>query len=516
MSKKIVRSLAFAIAGVLALNLRAEIAWTTSSCSSANWSALANNLLAGKTGTISGQVATAYSVDDPALLTDGNGSPVGTAGEVKEHIVGFQNGTSVSWSFAEPEMLEQVRISCGYLVANQNYSGFTVSSVEVQAFGSSTWTTLNTEIGQMVDNGQNEIQSLTLADGSGVPLTENVGALRVTFGMPPASYANYCVEIEAVGTASGAEPTYDITITAPQNGTLETSVTNDVTAGTTVTVTATPTEGYQLVSVTTNGAVLAGSTFTMPSEDVTVAATFEEIATPPSDDMFYVGDTGYGSWMDAYTNVAAGATIVVGTNAVIDQVADGHVGVINKSVKIDLSGNDLSYAEGWLTGCTVEIVDTGMPSVTGRFEMASGRMNMSGGTLDLSALVGSQIKGNFQMSSTSLLKFPSDMELDDCTSRIVIDSFDTVGGKGARIVVQGVTYVYDGTGWGVAFKITSISVGDEVVEFGVMAPADGEVTILGSESVNGAYNALTTTKIGDGVYQVPVSTCRFFKAAMEM
>ena len=120
------------------------------------------------------------------------------------------------------------------------------------------------------------------------------------------------------------------------------------------------------------------------------------------------------------------------------------------------------------------------------------------------------------MSSTSLLKFPGDMELDDCTSRIVIDSFDTVGGKGARIVVKGVMYVYDGTGWGVAFKITSISVHDEAVEFGVMIPADGEVTILGSETVDGNYGALTTTKIDDGVYQVPVSTCRFFKAAMEM
>lgn len=232
--------------------------------------------------------------------------------------------------------------------------------------------------------------------------------------------------------------------------------------------------------------------------------------------MFYVGETAYDSWTNAYSNANVGDTITVGANAVIDQVADGHVGVINKSVKIDLNGNDLSYAEGWLTGCTVEIVDTGMPSVTGRFEMASGRMNMSGGTLDLSALVGSQVKGNFQMSSTSLLKFPSDMELDECTSRIVIDSFDTVGGKGARIVVKGVTYVYDGTGWGVAFKITSIAVFDEVVEFGVMVPADGEVTILGSEFVNGTYNALTTTKIGDGVYQVPESTCRFFKAAMEM
>ena len=70
--------------------------------------------------------------------------------------------------------------------------------------------------------------------------------------------------------------TYDITITAPENGTLETSVTNDVEVGTTVTVTATPDEGYELESITTNGQVLAGTTFEMPAEDVTVAATFKK------------------------------------------------------------------------------------------------------------------------------------------------------------------------------------------------------------------------------------------------
>lgn len=245
-----------------------------------------------------------------------------------------------------------------------------------------------------------------------------------------------------------------------------------------------------------------------------LALGFRAVAEP----MFYIGETGYDSWTNAYSNANVDEVITVGTNAEIDQTDGNHPGVINKSVKIDLNGNDLSYAEGWLTGCTVEIVDTGMPSVTGRFEMAYGRMNMSGGTLDLSALVGSQVSGDFQMSSTSLLKFPSDMDLDQCTTRIVIDSADqqTPKGKGARIVVQGVTYVYDGTGWGVAFKITSISVHDEAVEFGVMVPADGEVTILGSETVDGNYGALKTTKIGDGVYQVPVSTCRFFKAAMEL
>jgi hypothetical protein len=121
-------------------------------------------------------------------------------------------------------------------------------------------------------------------------------------------------------------------------------------------------------------------------------------------------------------------------------------------------------------------------------------MNISGGTLDLSALSGSQIQvnGKFRMSSKSLLKFPSDLSLDDCTPLITIEKGNDEG-KGARIVVQGVTYIFDGNGWGVAFKITSISVFDEVVEFGVMAPEGGTVTIKGSESVNGAYNALTTT-----------------------
>lgn len=73
------------------------------------------------------------------------------------------------------------------------------------------------------------------------------------------------------------EGCYFITITEPENGTLETSATNAVPAGTTVTVTATPAEGYQLVSITTNGEAIAGAEFVMPEEDVTVAATFEAV-----------------------------------------------------------------------------------------------------------------------------------------------------------------------------------------------------------------------------------------------
>ena len=233
--------------------------------------------------------------------------------------------------------------------------------------------------------------------------------------------------------------------------------------------------------------------------------------------MFYIGETGYDSWTNAYSNANVDGAITGGTNAVIDQTDGNHPGVINKSVTIDLNGRDLSFAEGWLTSCTVTLVDNGTPVGSGLFTIQPSGMNISGGTLDLSALSGSQIQvnGKFRMSSKSLLKFPSDLSLDDCTPLITIEKGNDEG-KGARIVVQGVTYVYDGTGWGVAFKITSIAVYDEVVEFGVMTSGDGPVTILGSETVNGDYDALTTTKVSEGLYQVPVSTCRFFKAAMEM
>jgi len=201
MSKTIIRSLIVALAGVFAMDLHAEIAWTTGSCSPAEWTALANNLLAGETGTISGSIATSYSTNDPNLLTD---ISVPTTGG-KDWIVGFQNTASIKWTFATPKTLESVRVSCGYL-ADKTYSGFTVSSVEVQSFGSSEWRAVNSTAGQMTTTAQADILSLVLADGSGDPLAETVGAIRVTFGTPPVGYANYCVEIEAVGFAEATGP----------------------------------------------------------------------------------------------------------------------------------------------------------------------------------------------------------------------------------------------------------------------------------------------------------------------
>lgn len=210
MSKTIVRSLLFALAGVLALDLHAAVAWTTGSCAPSEWTALTNNLLDGQTGTINGAIATSYSTNDPDLLTNGE---VPTAGG-NEYRVGFQNGTSIKWTFPTPRTLERVRVSCGYLDGSL-YSGFTVSSVEVQAFGSTEWTAVNSNPETIPNNGKLDILSLVLDDNSGDPLAETIGALRVTFGTPPVGFANYCVEIEAVGFAEATGPVLDAFVITP-------------------------------------------------------------------------------------------------------------------------------------------------------------------------------------------------------------------------------------------------------------------------------------------------------------
>jgi sialate O-acetylesterase len=310
---------------------------------------------------------------------------------------------------------------------------------------------------------------------------------------------------------------HDITIEAPQNGTLETSATNNVAAGTVVTVTATPAAGYELASVTTNGAALAGTTFEMLAEDVTVAATFAEKSEPTH--MFYIGDTGYDSWTNAYNAAKPGDTIVVGANAVIDPPAN--MGVLGKSLTIDLNGRTLEVVECWLTGCTVAIVDSGTPAGSGRFKIVPTGMNISGGTLDLSALSDDQVTGYFQMSSTSLLKSPGDRSMAYSTTHLWFDTVDPAHGVGARLVVRGLTYVWDGVSWGVSFRITSIAVDDEFVELGVLvAPEYGVspyVTILGCETLDGTFHARPDATTDDGsLYRLPVSEDRFFKAVMGM
>lgn len=202
MSKTIVRSLLFALAGVFAMNLNAAVTWSSTSCAPTDWTPLADNLLFGLTGTINGSVAgSGYASSDPALMTDG--SVPTTSG--KDWIVGFQNGTTITWGFLAPKTIDSVRISCGYL-AGVTYSGFKVSAVEVKTVDSDNWRKVNADVGGMNATAQADILSLTLSVDGGDALAESVVSLRVTFASPPIGFANYCAEIEAVGSSSVSGP----------------------------------------------------------------------------------------------------------------------------------------------------------------------------------------------------------------------------------------------------------------------------------------------------------------------
>ena len=71
----------------------------------------------------------------------------------------------------------------------------------------------------------------------------------------------------------GPEPQYTITIGTSTHGSVTASALS-ATAGTTITLTATPDTDYQLDYFTVNGIAIVGNSFVMPSANVTVSAMF--------------------------------------------------------------------------------------------------------------------------------------------------------------------------------------------------------------------------------------------------
>ncbi len=172
------------------------MSWTTSDVAPGDWTALSGNLLAGKTGTIVGAVATGYSTNDPDLLTDGS---VPTTGG-NEYRVGLQNNASIEWTFDEPETLEQIRVSACYLDGSI-YTRLAIGAVYVKRAGSEAWDALGAEaLSDIGGRNQNVILCASLSDSETEYLSQGVVGLKIAFGNVGA-LASYCVEIEAVGQA---------------------------------------------------------------------------------------------------------------------------------------------------------------------------------------------------------------------------------------------------------------------------------------------------------------------------
>ena len=132
-------------------------------------------------------------------------------------------------------------------------------------------------------------------------------------------------------------PAYEITTTAPTNGTLSVDKT-EAAAGETVTVTATPATDYELDAITVNGNAITGTTFEMPAEDVTVAATFKAVESDeptdeptddptdePTEDVLETGTYTDGKWSELSAEELAAA----GTLNTITTVGDEYLTTAN-------------------------------------------------------------------------------------------------------------------------------------------------------------------------------------------
>ena len=98
-----------------------------------------------------------------------------------------------------------------------------------------------------------------------------------------------CLIIPVQGT--GPAPLYTITIGTSSHGSVTASALS-ASAGTTITLTATPDTDYQLSYFTVNGIAIVGNSFVMPNANVTVAAVF--VAAPPTFDTVTIGTQ---TWM---------------------------------------------------------------------------------------------------------------------------------------------------------------------------------------------------------------------------
>ena len=368
MSKTIMSSMLLALAVAFTLNLHAEPAWTTASCAPVEWQPLDGNILLNVTGTSASVGATGYDSSDLAVLT--NGSVPTSTSENKGGIFGFKNGENISWTFAAPKTIEQIRICTCYL-SSTAYDGVHIAKVEVMFFGESSWTQVAGESQYNGESSAGKINYTVLTNGED-PVVQNIIGLRITFGTCETGFANYYAEIEAVGFAGATGPVIGAFAIAPAktkatvSGTIAdpgtdatacdvylsldggeaTKIAEDVTGAFEYLVqglTAGTTYTYELTvsnnAPTARGTVQSGDFTTLASDASTMLWTSEDIA--PDD------------WVALANNILAGkvgvktAGAIAGTNYATDDssvLTDGNVPKTGGA----------AYIYGFQNGCTME------------------------------------------------------------------------------------------------------------------------------------------------------------------
>ena len=114
-------------------------------------------------------------------------------------------------------------------------------------------------------------------------------------------------EFYARWTMYNIPETHEITVVDPANGTIRVNP-SDGSAGTLITATATPDEGYELAYITVDGEKISGNTFRMPDKAVTASAVFVPVSFP------FV-DVRTGDWFYDYVAYVYSNGLMDGTSA---------------------------------------------------------------------------------------------------------------------------------------------------------------------------------------------------------
>ena len=228
----------------------------------------------------------------------------------------IKSGNVTNYSYGEGAALPTDVEKSGYTFAgwyeNEELTGSAVAAISDTEYGDKTyyakWTAntysvkLHLNGGNLAD-GVSDITAYTYGNSIELPDRSEIVRSGYMFsgwyadeGFKDGPYTEISStdsgnkEFYARWTMYNIPNTHAITVIDPANGSLKVNPSNG-SAGTLITVTATPDKGYELAYITVDGERITGSTFRMPDHDVTVSALFVPVSFPFTDvksgDWFY-------------------------------------------------------------------------------------------------------------------------------------------------------------------------------------------------------------------------------------
>ena len=292
-----------ALTGTVAAGSTYVIAFSTTNYTAAYPTAPAPNQA---NGNVSGNGDDAYFLFSGGRHTNG----------VMEDALGVldQDGTGMAWEYLDRRAVRQTAVTAGNPTWTASEwtiptaAGVADMTPGVHPEGAAVFgVTFNKTSGFTVEQGASDAITATAANGTapyGYSWSSSLGGAyyaasgNVFTILATAPVGDYSAQVIATDSSAPTQsvtnslnfsvvvpPTkYALTIVTndPANGTVTTTPATEAAAGATVTVTATPAEGYRVASLVVNGGAVTvtGNTFTMPAAPATVTVTFEAYEAP--------------------------------------------------------------------------------------------------------------------------------------------------------------------------------------------------------------------------------------------